>query len=204
MYLLNKNYHTFIFDLDDTLYSEIIYLDASYKRIGEFLSVQVNIDAFLIYQFLINEFKHNGRKKLFDKMFDFFSIDYKFLPKILNIMRTIKVDGKIYLNKEMYNILPKIINDSNYVFVVTNGNVIQQKNKVKNIEWLFLDSSIIFVYANAYEKKPSNSSFVFIKNKYQIDESSTIMIGDSRHDSEYAKNSKIDFLDIKSFKKLFN
>ena len=54
-------------------------------------------------------------------MFDFFSIDYKFLPKILNIMRTIKVDGKIYLNKEMYNILPKIINDSNYVFVVTNG-----------------------------------------------------------------------------------
>ena len=99
----------------------------------------------------------------------------------------------------IYNILPKIIDQSKMVFVITNGNIIQQKNKVRNIEWNLLDESLIFVYANEFKKKPSNKCFNYIKKKYLLSKDSTIMIGDSLIDKKFAKNSGISFMFINEF-----
>lgn len=197
-------YDYFLFDLDNTLYSEIRYLDEAYLNISQFLETKTKIKSHRLYDFLLLSFKEKGRTNLFNDMFAHFEIDSKHLKDILKIMRTFKSQKKIPLYSKMYQILPEIINTSKQVFVVTNGNVIQQNNKVKNIEWKSLEKELIFIFANEYERKPSRESFSFIKEKYLIKEKSTIMIGDSIFDKEYAENCKIDFMFVEEFNPLIN
>ena len=204
MNLLINKYEYFLFDLDDTLYPEIKYLDEAYRNIGKFLEKKTKIEPKSVYNFLMSNFIENGRINLFNNMFSFFDIDIKYLESVLNIMRTYQSQNKIFLYKNIYKSLPFIINNSKLVFVVTNGNVIQQNNKVKNIEWKSLEKKIVFVYANEHKKKPSSKSFCFIKEKYKIEEEFTLMIGDSIVDKEYAENCKIDFMHIKEFNALNN
>ena len=201
--LLSK-YDFFIFDLDDTLYPEIKYFDEAYKNISEFLAKKTKKKSFRIHKYLIDSFKETGRSKLFDNMFNFFGIDTKFLESILEIMRTYEANTKISLYSNMYTLLPIIINSSKKVFIVTNGNVIQQKNKVNNIEWKSLENELVFIYANEFKKKPSNRSFQYIKKIYTIKEDLTLMVGDSIFDKEYAENCKIDFMFIEEFNAIKN
>ena len=170
----------------------------------KFLAEKTKIKAHNIYDFLIEGFKENGRINLLDNMFSNFDIDSKFLESVLNIMRTYKAQEKISLYSNIYKLLPVIINNSKQVFIVTNGNVIQQKNKVNNIEWKSLEKELVFIYANEYKKKPSNKSFEFIKENYTIEEELTLMVGDSIFDKEYAENCKIDFMFVEEFNAIKN
>jgi len=201
---LTTNYDYFLFDLDDTLYPEIEYLKGAYKRIAKFLSNKTNIKHEVISSFLINRFENEGRELLFDSMFDYFKIDFKYLTNILEIMRTYTPDSKLSLYPNIYEKLPLILKEATQVFVVTNGNVIQQKNKVRNIDWKLLDEKITFIYANEYKKKPSVDSFNVIKREFTIQENSTIMIGDSHFDKKYAENCKIDFMFVEKFNAIIN
>ena len=204
MNLFYKKFDYFLFDLDNTLYPEIKYLEKAYQEISQFLEYKTNIDSKKIYDFLLINFKENGRNNLFNKMFLHFDINSAFLNDILNILRSFEPQQKIPLFSTIYNILPNIINQSKKVFVVTNGNIIQQKNKVKNIEWNSLDESLIFIYANEFKKKPSNKCFNYIKNKYLLSKDLTIMIGDSLTDKNFAKNSGISFMFINEFINKYN
>ena len=204
MNFYHKKFDYFLFDLDDTLYPEIKYLHEAYFKISQYLEYKTKIDSKIIYDFLVINFKEKGRINLFDRMFLHFDIKPAFLSDILNILRTFESERKIPLYFKIYNILPKVIEQSKKVFVVTNGNVIQQKNKVKNIEWNSLDKDLIFVYANEFEKKPSNKCINYIKKIHSIRTDSTIMIGDSLTDKKFSKNSGISFMFINEFISKYN
>lgn len=192
-----SKYSCFIFDLDNTLYEENIYLFEGYKEISiEIAKKNETLNEEEVYTYLITTFLNAGRTNLFNKMMARFSVLNYSLAKCLTTLRTFKPQNKIYLYSKMYGILRQVIDKSEQVLVVTNGNPIQQKNKVKNINWHDLDKKINFIYANEFEKKPSTKSFEFIKKKYSIDEVSTVMIGDSNFDREYAIKSKIDFIHV--------
>ncbi|MBK7636811.1 MAG: HAD hydrolase-like protein [Saprospiraceae bacterium] len=68
--------------------------------------------------------------------------------------------------------------------VITNGNVIQQKNKINSINWHGLKSKINFIFANEHAPKPDPSSFNFVKE--QINFKMAVYIGDSLSDEEFA------------------
>ena len=199
MNLVIDRFNYFLFDLDNTLYPEIKYLDEAYLNISKFLENKTSIKSENIYEFLISRFKNKGRCNLFNEMFYHFKIDSIFLDDILTVLRNYKTQNKISLYPNYYDILPIIINNSKKVFVITNGNVIQQKNKVKNIEWNSIDKDLTFIYANQYKCKPSNESFNFIKNQYVLKEDKTIMIGDSTVDEQFAKNCGINFMFTNEF-----
>lgn len=202
MLSLFQNYDYLIFDLDDTLYPEIQYLDGAYKKIANFLAQNTNINSKKIYNYLTLQFSESGRHLLFDRLLSNFNIDSAFLPEMLKVLRTFKPKKEILLYSKIYKILPVLISNSKFAFVVTNGNVEQQKNKVKNINWGNLNESLIFIYANKLNKKPSTESFNFIKKKYFINPKKTVMIGDSNTDKEFAENCNIDFLHITQLLKI--
>jgi putative hydrolase of the HAD superfamily len=199
---LFKNYDYIILDLDDTLYPEIQYLDGAYKNIAKFIAKNTNISSEKIYNYLTLQFNIKGRHLLFDRLLTNFNINSAILPEMLKILRTFKPKNKILLYSEIYKILPALISKSKYTFVVTNGNVEQQKNKVKNINWRNLNKSLIFIYANRFNKKPSPDSFNFIKKKYFINPTKTIMIGDSNTDKDFAENCNINFFHITQLLKI--
>ena len=64
-----SGYKLIIFDLDDTIYSEINYLKLAYKYIAKEIT-KLNSSLFLneISSFLVTEFLNHGRTHIFQKL----------------------------------------------------------------------------------------------------------------------------------------
>ena len=116
-----------IFDLDNTLYDEDKYLFGAYKKIA---ISQQNYNHLHVYKFLFDEYRRNGRFKLLDKLEKKFPELDLSVSEMLDLMRT--YDGS-YIKLDLKKWFLKFLNAVNSDFViriVTNGNIIQQKNKV--------------------------------------------------------------------------
>ena len=191
-----KNFTKFDFiliDLDNTIYPEIIFLNTAYKRIGKELEAHFRCDSKEIHNYLVNEFKNCGRNNLFDKLFEKFSISIDALDLVLTTMRNTIVDCPIPLYPEAKSILLQAISNKKKVFVITNGNIIQQMNKVKSIDWNDWVQHLVIIYANNFEPKPCPNLYnQFLSVKYNLNNNG-IMIGDSIIDEVFAHNIGLPF-----------
>lgn len=192
-YLINQSLkgRTLIFDLDNTLYNENDFLKNRYKCISENLSVHKE-ESKHIYRFLFDNFKKNGRNKLFDKLID--SMPNIIINKqdMINIMRSKLPKSTIQLHDWF---LKYLFNGLDEINIITNGNPTQQKNK---IECLFYNTNcnINVIYANEIKPKPSPDSFFIFCEKFTV--KNPIYIGDSLIDEQFCKNANIDFYDVKN------
>lgn len=194
-----SNFKLIIFDLDNTLINEEDYLFQGYKKIANYLLEKYRINDSLIESTLIEEFCLNGRKNLFDKLFNKFKITHEELDAVLKILREFKPFNKIPLIHPMKIILEKLKLTGIPYIILTNGNPAQQKNKINNIEWGDLLPHVI--YANEIEPKPSDLSikkYLYSTNK-QFDKKQILMIGDSKVDKLFAKNFGCKFSFVSNF-----
>lgn len=192
------NYKYYLIDLDDTIFSEADYLFFAYNKIDIYLSSNFLIQKGKIYNYLKFQFRENGRHKLFNKMIKEFKLDVKVLDSILSILRGVKFDVKISMYPQMFQMIENLIGQKKRIFIVTNGNIYQQKNKVNSIDWRGTEKNLMFIYANSVEPKPSKKLFYFLKTNFNINEPETLMIGnDYDVDRKFAENSNIDFIDVR-------
>ncbi|MCA0931069.1 HAD family hydrolase [Lutimonas saemankumensis] len=187
------NYDCYIFDLDNTLYDENVYLFSVYREISEFISSRYEFESEVVENYLINEFNERGRHKLLSKMITHFEINDALLSNLLLIMRTHVMSAPMLLFPKMRSFLLQLITCKKKTFVLTNGNVQQQKNKIKQIDWTGLNN-IHFVFANEIEPKPSPKAIATIFSNHQLHGSNAILIGDSESDKCCAINANIDFI----------
>ena len=152
------------------------------------------------YSFLKNKFKAGERTNLFDKLIDVFKLQKHLIRDFLRIMRTVECGKKIPMKDGLYDMLLKAIIGAQ-VCIVTNGNVQQQQNKVKHINWMGIKEKIKIYYANEIKPKPSNKIFLEIISKdFNLSEMDKIlMIGDSAVDHEFALNINAEFKLIDHF-----
>lgn len=186
----------FILDLDNTLYNETDYLKLVYGKISETVSgMKKNVSQNEVFEFLMNEFAMNGRSLLFDKLLAKYNLEKTFIDKALNILRTFDFNNKMELSQKGSMLLNLLSNKR--VAVLTNGNIQQQRNKVRLINWQGFDHTINFVYAYEFEPKPSRVAVDYILNTFLFKANLTLFIGDSSIDSECATVSGIKFCYIK-------
>ena len=213
-----QNYDVILFDLDDTLYPEIAYLKAAFKAIGKELEDKYALNANDIEAFLINTFIKNGRQNLFNKCFNYafnqlnnlelnnqnlikkhentegVLSEITFINACVNILRTVQITEKISLFPYVYDLIPQLIAEKKQIFVLTNGHVSQQKNKINSLNWNHLATSITFVFANEFAPKPSSKVFTdFLKPHFQLKNKTMLFIGDSETDAQFSQNIGIDF-----------
>jgi phosphoglycolate phosphatase-like HAD superfamily hydrolase len=194
-----NNYSTFIFDLDNTLYDEIDYLFQGYKKISEYVEVRYKISSVIVEKFMILEFINNGRQNLFDVVLRHFNLPKHEIENFLQIIRTISIFPKIKLRKTYYTYLKKLNSYNKNLFILTNGNPLQQSNKIKCIDWEGIDKYIKVYFANLYEPKPSAKSLEALIKENNIEKKFCLMIGDQITDKECAFNANIDFLFDRDF-----
>lgn len=189
-------YKAYIFDLDNTLYPEKDYLYQIYYLIGIYLAERENVDAKAITDFLIKEFENAGRRSLFNKVLQEFKLNMEYLPDLLEIQRKAKLPLKLYLYRDVYEVLKKIEETSASLFILTNGNTDQQLNKIRQLEWLGLDKRIKVYFAAEYAPKPAPDAVVHILTTQNFQREEIIFIGDSIEDESCAKSSGVDFIHI--------
>lgn len=175
-----NNGYTLVFDLDNTIYDEYIFLKHCFKKISNLYG------DLSVYYFLSYTFERDGRKNLFNKLirnFGNLGLDSP-IDKFLSIYRNF--DGVLTCFPWFDEYQSKTC--VNKINIVTNGNVQQQQSKVRSIRFKI---PINIVYANKTIPKPNPKSF-FDLNIYS-DKFKIIYIGDSYVDYEFAKNVGINF-----------
>lgn len=179
-----------LFDLDDTIYSEIEFLLKVYKEISK---KSINNQSDLIYNFLKNTFLEEGRKNLFDKLNKKFPSEPFSVVDCLNIMRNFQCDGCIDTFPWFKEFISKMKNDF-IIKIITNGTLLQQQNKIKSINFNWPRNLIQVIYSSSIKSKPEILSFYAlegVKNFF-----SPIYIGDSTIDKEFCKKLNIEFFDV--------
>ena len=196
------SFKNFIFDLDNTLYNENIYLFSAYEQIGIMVSKEYGIDKKIVYKYLTEEFLSSGRGMLFSRMVNKFNLNLSDLDSFLVLLRSHQLEKKIKLYDKMQRFLKEINGITSDMFIVTNGNVEQQKNKISQIHWNdFLFKEIVF--ANEYKPKPSNEALEYLIDKYQLDRQRSIFIGDAKSDELCAISSDVAFYHVNNILKVY-
>ena len=188
-----SNYNLVAFDLDNTIYDEFIFLRSVYKNIS-FLSFKKDSKMQEeSYKWLIENFFKYGRSNLIDNYISKFNLNEK-IPKEL-LLRSFR-NMKLHLKPFVY-FRPLIKGLNIPSILITNGNVEQQKLKLKYLDISDKFSDIIF--ANNNKPKPNPECIYSYKKKYD----SIIYIGDSEIDKEFSFNSNIDLILINHFRNSF-
>lgn len=193
---LFQKYKALIFDLDNTLYDEKDYLFPVYHVISELAARKDKIEALLAEQYLKREFITNGRKDLFNKFISHFKLRYCSVEDFLQILRTNRPEKKMQLYKSAATTLQSMSDLKKQIFILTNGNPEQQRNKVAMIDWQGIDQKIQFIYANETEKKPSPLEINRIILKCNLSKKDIVFIGDSMEDRQCALNAGIAFRQV--------
>lgn len=150
------------------------------------------------FQFLVNYFDTIGRTNIFQAYCSYFNIEHKLCDLITFFRNDFKdhIELKPFQWFLDFNTLYK-----SKFFIVTNGNVLQQKQKIKLIEKYFKTDYFV-EYANITSPKPSVHSFLKLNNKFNF--SNPLFVGDSKVDQQFAYNACIPFVNVSDFSLTYN
>lgn len=118
-----------IFDLDNTLYSELSYVKSGFIEVSNYLSDKYKLDSDIIYEKLFNIFNIEGRGKVFNILLDDLNLSDK--ENILNLVYIYRFHTpKISLYDDVLDVLIRLREDDYKLGIISDGKAIVQKNKI--------------------------------------------------------------------------
>jgi putative hydrolase of the HAD superfamily len=165
-----------IFDLDDTLYVERIYVYSGFTAVANFLDNSFGWDSTESFNCMRDNLLANGRGAIFDALLKkkgHYSV--KMVKRCVSIYRNHR--PQISLNDEVKDLISRLRGPR---FVVTDGNKIVQAKKVSalSIEPYFTKIYITHRFGVRHAK-PSTHCFRLIRKLLQCKWSDMIYIGDN-------------------------
>jgi putative hydrolase of the HAD superfamily len=156
--MINNNTHI-VFDLDDTLYKEIDFVQSAYNYINNYIKSRYNIDLSLHIQ------------KCVDDGINFFDL----IKLRLNQNQSFPIEKylelyrfhypEINLSNDTFEFLNKISNKNIDFSIITDGRSISQNNKIKALGLSNFSKNIIISEETGYEK-PHLNNFKIIERIY--------------------------------------
>ena len=189
-YLINQKRagRTLIFDLDDTIFSELDFLKQQYLKLAQAFAPDFSESA---YNFLVEDFLKFGRKNIFKR----FRLKFNLVEhdeELLLVFRDYSGDDlKVLRHRRWFAELVSHYTESEALLIITNGYVPQQKEKLRRLALEALRPQLFVVYASEYEPKPARASFEFLSREIHLHE--PIYIGDSKVDEEFSKRCSMEF-----------
>ncbi|WP_456277652.1 HAD family hydrolase [Bacillus sp. AK128] len=117
--------------MDDTLYTEHEYVMSGFYKVATELSKHCDIKTSFIYDLIIQEWKKNGRGRIFNSVCDSLGI----LTNISNLVQIYREHRPTLSLYEDANILLKHLKLTNVkIGLVTDGNSKMQWSKIKALE----------------------------------------------------------------------
>ena len=188
-----------VFDLDEVLYDEKTYVISGFRTVSEFLEKDEAIPKKIIFEYLKRRLK-NGRERIFNDLLDNFRIySQKNLEKYISVYRT--HTPKIKLYSDAKDCLKRL---KNYpLYIVTDGNKIVQKNKIKalNLE-NHVKKTILTSNYGLGNSKPSTFCFQKICDMEKTSPTNLVYIGDDPH-KDFVGLKREGFKTIRLFKGRF-
>lgn len=150
----------FIFDLDDTLFSEIEFLRSAYRSIASLLLPYVELD---IFEEMWNRYK--GKENVFQWVIDRFGSNLPGMTVDKLLLHYREHQPQISLATGAKEFLRKLKDKSIPVALITDGRSITQRNKIKALGIGEILSDII-ISEEFGSAKPHPANFLFFSDKY--------------------------------------
>lgn len=168
-----------IFDLDDTLISELDYIKSGYKVIAETLSKKYNIESNKVYEDLMRAYSE-GSKYVFNAFFEYNKITYskQYIDELILLYRnhTPKIDF-------FDDVIPTInkLKDMNIKLgIITDGYKETQKQKLEVLKAYDLFDFIIVTDELGREYwKPHPYAYELMKENLDVKFEEMIYVGDN-------------------------
>jgi putative hydrolase of the HAD superfamily len=168
-----------IFDLDDTLISEMDYIKSGYSHISYILSCEHGLIDKDVYDQLFIEFNMD-KKNVFNRVLDRFSISYdkEYIYKLVNEFREHKPNINFFAD-----VIPtiKMLKKNDFkVGIITDGYKVAQRLKLQAVNAFELFDELIITDELGREFwKPNKRPFEIIKEKLDVDFDEMVYVGDN-------------------------
>lgn len=172
-----KNIKCVIFDLDDTLYSEITYVEQAFMNVALYLSEKHEVSSEMLYERMLELLNENGRGQIFNDIIEEYRIEES--PKdLVDVYRATIPKLELY---EDARICIEGLREKNIkLAVITDGCSQVQHNKIKGLGLEYIMDCIIVTddYENA--AKPSTIPYKMVMEKLEINvPAECIYVGDN-------------------------
>ncbi|QWR76945.1 HAD family hydrolase [Candidatus Magnetomonas plexicatena] len=173
-------YKAAIFDIDDTLYPEMMFVRSGFRVVAEYLGREFSEDSDFIFSRMLEILKSDGRGKVFDNiLYEIGKLSCENVLTLLYLYRNHKPDIQLY--DDVVPVIKKLRNSGVKTAVITDGMTSVQQNKVNALKIQPLFDVIIYTDSlGANYWKPSHVPFQIALNILGLSSSSgCVYVGDN-------------------------
>ncbi len=189
----------FIFELDDVLYPQKDYLFQVYYLFASMLEYTELLDAKVLVNLMTSIYQKEGPKFVFDQVQHKFKLDEKYRVGFENLMDSARLPLKLLLYNDMLTLLQDIVVDRKQLYIVTNGTLKRQLNKISQTEWHHLDPYLTCYFADELAPKPEPDVLHLLMRERNLQRRDLLMIGKTAADEFCAEACGIDFINGSEF-----
>ena len=193
---INKSKQAFIFELDDVIYPEKDYLFQVYYLFTSVLEYTDLLDAKAATQVMVDAYLAGEKDRAFDILQEKYNVDEKYRANYDNLILTAKLPLKLLLYKSVLDFMQEIVVDRKKIFIVTDGNPIQQLNKIKQTEWHGLEAYLTCYFTYETKPKPATDSVELLMKEHDLQRKDIVIIGATEADSLCAEGCGIDYINV--------
>ena len=118
-----------IFDVDNTLYSEMSYVKSGFMEVSKYLSNKYKLDCDMIFKKMIDILDAEGRGKVFNILLDDLNLSEK--ENVLNLVYIYRFHTpNISLYDDVLDTLTRLKEENYKLGIITDGRALVQKNKI--------------------------------------------------------------------------
>jgi phosphoglycolate phosphatase-like HAD superfamily hydrolase len=196
---IDKRKSAFIFELDNVLYPQKDYLYQVYYLFANLLEYTDLVDARETTSLMTGTYVSEGAHAVFNRVVEKFPIAKKHKVAFDNLLITAKLPLKLLLYQNMLSLLQEVVVDRKKLFIVTNGNVEQQVNKIKQMEWHGLEKYLTCYFTEETVPKPEPDVIVLLMQEHNLQRRDIVMIENSDTDRLCAQAVGIDYFNVDKF-----
>lgn len=196
---IDKRKTAFIFELDNVLYPAKDYYYQVYYLFANMFEYIELVDAKQVTAIMTGAYDKKGAAAAFDILVEKYPVAEKYRDKFENLLITARLPLKLLLYQNMLTLLQEIVVDRKKLFLVTNGNVPLQVNKIKQVEWHKLEPYLTCYLAEETAAKPEPDVMHLLMKEHNLQRRDMVMIGNSETDSLCAETVGIDYIGVEKF-----
>ena len=196
---IDKDKTAFIFELDDVLFPAKDYLYQVYYLFANMLEYVELVDAKQTTNLMAATYIAEGANAVFHRLAESLPIVEKYKVNFNDLIVTAKLPLKLLLYQNMLTLLQDIVANNKKLFIVTNGDVDLQYNKIKQVEWHKLEHNLTCYFANETAHKPASDVLHLLMEDHNLQSKDLLIIGRSLTDKLYAEAAGIDYIPVDKF-----
>ena len=196
---IDKRKTAFVFELDNVLYPEKDYYFQVYYLFTNMLEYVELTDAKAATKVLTDTYIAEGKDAAFNRLAEQFPEAEQYRDKFENQLLTAKLPLKLLLYQNMLTLMQEIVVDRKKLFIVTNGNIQEQINKIKQTEWHGLEKYLRCYFAEETASKPEPDVITLLMQEHDLQRRDIVMIGHSQVDVLCAEACGIDYINVEEF-----